>query len=290
MEQVQIKYAGFWVRWIAGIIDGMILGVVNVLLGALIGVALANAPQTTAVQAISSVVGLLASWIYHIAMTNTYQATLGKRLVGIMVMSTKGPALTLGQIIVRETVGKLLSTLTLFVGYLMAGVTAQKQALHDKMAGTVVIYKDPNKKTTAWVIVAVVACVFLFIALIAGILAFIVFASLGNARERARDARRIADVRQIVLSLELYKEANKKYPATITAIELPGTYIKQVPVDPTTGDPYLYRVDDASDPQDYVLGARLERADAALDEDVDGTVYGQDCADTTYIYCVQPGG
>lgn len=130
---------------------------------------------------------------------------------------------------------------------------------------------------------------------IIGILATIVLVSIGTARERARDARRIADIRQLALALELYKEANNAYPATITATDLTATYIRRIPVDPSTDAAYMYGVDDATTRQDYVLGADLEATNVVLDDDVDGTVYLQDCADTghtdpddDYRYCIQP--
>lgn len=124
---------------------------------------------------------------------------------------------------------------------------------------------------------------------IIGILATIVLVSLGTARRRARDARRIGDVRQVTLALQLYHEENGKYPADIYAAtgSLTPTYMRSVPKDPNASANYLYGVDSATNPQDYVMGATLEVANQALNDDVDtNPVYGINCADLTY--CVQP--
>lgn len=65
---------------------------------------------------------------------------------------------------------------------------------------------------------------------IIGILASVVLASLNSARKKSRDARRVADVKQIQLALELYFDANNTYPDTTAG--LAPTYIATVPLDP----------------------------------------------------------
>jgi type II secretion system protein G len=92
---------------------------------------------------------------------------------------------------------------------------------------------------------------------IIGLLASIILASLNTAREKGRDARRIADVKEIQLALELYYDANSTYPpvtvtlsATPSAQNIPSaqlvpTYISTLPQDPsqpTSGaSPYYYQ-------------------------------------------------
>ncbi|OGZ33290.1 MAG: hypothetical protein A3I88_02795 [Candidatus Portnoybacteria bacterium RIFCSPLOWO2_12_FULL_39_9] len=129
---------------------------------------------------------------------------------------------------------------------------------------------------------------------IIGILATIVLVSLNTARSKARDTRRVSDMRQVALALEMYYDDNTStgYPGTAasnqwsvmeTAIEA-GGYISSIPGDPGTGS-YEYWV--ASGNQGYVLKGTLENAtNAALDDDLDGTVLGAACADPAY--CVSP--
>ena len=76
---------------------------------------------------------------------------------------------------------------------------------------------------------------------IIGILSSVVLASLNTAREKSRDARRISDIKQLQLALELYFDSNANYPqATTLTADLTPTYISVLPKDPSTGDAYLY--------------------------------------------------
>jgi len=73
-----------------------------------------------------------------------------------------------------------------------------------------------------------------------------------------------------------------------------GIGISKIPKDPlaSTGKSYFYARSEDQDSlgQDYVLGARLETKDTALDEDIDGNVLGVDCGEPVgdMIYCVKP--
>lgn len=102
---------------------------------------------------------------------------------------------------------------------------------------------------------------------IIGMLASIVLASLNSARRKARDARRVADTKQLQLALELYFDANSNaYPAALSS--LAPTYIPTVPVDPL-GGAYAY----AACTTTYHLAAGLEeQTNPALQSDRDANV------------------
>ncbi|HXK37649.1 MAG TPA: type II secretion system protein [Candidatus Paceibacterota bacterium] len=113
---------------------------------------------------------------------------------------------------------------------------------------------------------------------IIGILSSVVLASLSTARAKSRDARRISDVGQIQLALELYYDASSSYPIrnavnAITASStelgvLSPTYIPKVPTDPTASTYYVYGGTTTS----YIIAAKLERGDnTALLSDSDKT-------------------
>ena len=131
---------------------------------------------------------------------------------------------------------------------------------------------------------------------IIGILSSVVLASLNGARRKGRDARRISDLKQIQLALEMYYDANgSEYPDALSS--LAPTYISTVPTDPQTGVSYNYgNLTSAAAScavatgvcSSYILGATLEdSANAALNQDIDGTpAEGSSCADAAY--CVQP--
>lgn len=87
---------------------------------------------------------------------------------------------------------------------------------------------------------------------IIGMLAAVILASLGTARSKARDARRVSDVGQIQTALELFFDKNQSYPTTSAAAPAcnaatdVGTILKtagflpQSPCDPTTNAAYFY--------------------------------------------------
>jgi prepilin-type N-terminal cleavage/methylation domain-containing protein len=106
---------------------------------------------------------------------------------------------------------------------------------------------------------------------IIGVLASVVLASLNAARKKSRDARRVADIKQIQLALELYFDASGYYPDAIAS--LAPTYIPAVPKDPLTDGAYSYAdcLGTANTNTTYHLGATLEETtNNALDNDRDG--------------------
>ena len=147
---------------------------------------------------------------------------------------------------------------------------------------------------------------------IIGILASIVLASLNSARKKSRDARRIADVKQIQLALELYFDAQKgidgtgtsaSYPDTLVRLE--PTYIPKVPKDPSVSTlSYSYTPIGAATPcvavpcTSYHLGATLsETSNPALLNDIDSaegfsglSASSEGAACSTTAGTAQPGG
>ncbi len=121
---------------------------------------------------------------------------------------------------------------------------------------------------------------------IIGILSSVVLASLNSAREKSRDARRIGDVKQLQLALEMYYDSNNAYPSSTAG--LAPTYIPVQPTDPQSGNAYDYSTNGSN--TTYVVRATLEADHNALDSDADGTVLTIDCSDSSdgYYYCVQP--
>ena len=130
---------------------------------------------------------------------------------------------------------------------------------------------------------------------IIGILATIVLVSLNSARAKARDTRRIGDIRQVALALELYYDDHSVYPAVTgctaanwttmaTAIQ-GGSYMTVVPLDPTNTGDYVYMY--GATTSAYVLKTTLENAaNPAFTTDVDGTAISCTCDDPAY--CIQP--
>lgn len=79
---------------------------------------------------------------YFILATYLCGNTLGKYLLRIKVVSVDGQKLSFMSVLVRETVGRYLSALIVYFGYLFAGLDNKKQSLHDKISDTYVVYRN----------------------------------------------------------------------------------------------------------------------------------------------------
>ncbi len=107
---------------------------------------------------------------------------------------------------------------------------------------------------------------------IIGILSSIVLASLNTARLKSRDARRIADIKQVQLALQLFYDANSSYPTTTLAVLAPA-YIATIPRDPVGQTAYFYDpIASGGSASSYHLAATLEdTANQALQSDLDSS-------------------
>lgn len=118
---------------------------------------------------------------------------------------------------------------------------------------------------------------------IIGVLSSIVLASLNSARQKGRDARRLADVKQLQLALELYYDANSSYPATLStaALVTPG-YISVIPTDPSNNAAYAYAglsTTAGGTCSSYHIGGSLETSGhSALTSDSDAPATDPICA------------
>lgn len=99
---------------------------------------------------------------------------------------------------------------------------------------------------------------------IIGVLASIVLASLNTARAKSRDARRITDIKQIQLALELYFDGAGAGQYAVTVATLASQYIPVEPKDPSTNAIYSYAYNTTGGVRNtYHLGASLEQTDSA---------------------------
>jgi uncharacterized RDD family membrane protein YckC/predicted RNA-binding Zn-ribbon protein involved in translation (DUF1610 family) len=138
-----LVYAGFWRRFVAALIDGIIVGVVLIICVIILGQILGS--PSSAFITLSSVVVLGVGIAYFVGQeSGSQQATIGKRALGIIVTDMHGHRVSGGRATGRYF-GKILSGLILLIGYLMAAFTQKKQALHDMMAGTLVVVKPASR-------------------------------------------------------------------------------------------------------------------------------------------------
>ena len=142
-EESRLEYAGFWIRVIPSLIDSVIVMIVNTSIN-LITVMGANfISQEPFVQigvAVGNfVINQVVGWLYEACLTSSeLEATLGKRAFNLRVTDLNGKRISFARSTGRYF-AKFLSGLTLGVGYIMAGFTEKKQALHDLMCETLVV-------------------------------------------------------------------------------------------------------------------------------------------------------
>ena len=135
--QAYLQYAGFWRRFLAFLIDGIILATVDYFLGRAMGLDPTDFHQDrTAYDALTT----LIHWLYFAGMeSSSLSATLGKLALGITVGDLNGNRISFLRATGRHF-AKIISGLLCFIGYIMAGFTAKKQALHDMIAGCLVLH------------------------------------------------------------------------------------------------------------------------------------------------------
>ncbi|SRR5579875_491658 len=149
-QEPRVAYAGFWLRVFAWIIDIFLLSI-------FVGIFILNPLMPRAgispenpwamfnsssrqVLAINLLV-LMAQWCYFALLeSSAWQASLGKRLLGIYVTDARGKRLSFARASGRYF-AMIVSTLTLGIGYVMGAFTPKKQMLHDMIADCLVLKK-----------------------------------------------------------------------------------------------------------------------------------------------------
>jgi len=156
-EKSQVQYAGFWWRFLAYIIDDLLIGAVSwIFILPIMGIfgismySLKEAGMDTGDAELlmlpiifaSTSIGVLVTvlqWLYFALMESSkYQGTVGKMALKIKVTDDAGNRVSFGRATGRYF-GKIISGMILLIGYIMAGFTEKKQALHDILASCYVI-------------------------------------------------------------------------------------------------------------------------------------------------------
>jgi len=120
------RYAAFWERFVAQVIDVVILSV-------------ATGTAFTATFGAGMAIGFFAPWLYEAFMTSSeWQATVGKRVMSIVVTDLNGNRMSFARATGRHF-AKYISVFLLGIGFVIAAFTAKKQALHDMIAETLVM-------------------------------------------------------------------------------------------------------------------------------------------------------
>ena len=149
-----VVYAGFLRRWAALFLDTFIIGLVAQILAAVAGAVFAfslfgGIEESSGMPSAGLIAFYLVFYLIYFALAGMYyalmesssnQATVGKLALGIKVTDREGRRLSFAHALGRWF-SAALSHLTLWIGFLMAGFTDHKRALHDFVAGTLVVDK-----------------------------------------------------------------------------------------------------------------------------------------------------
>ncbi len=139
------NYAGFWRRFIATVIDWLILIIPSMILG-------------TIVPFVGGIV--LVLFYKPVFESSPLQGTPGKAMMGMMVFPESGTGrVTFKQALIRYACS-ILSAMILCIGYIMNIFTAKKQTLHDMIAETVVVYQEPPQLNYFQVWIAEIKAIF----------------------------------------------------------------------------------------------------------------------------------
>jgi len=150
------RYAGFWIRFVARLIDGILLFIVTTILflplsflgfgsvGLLSSrqdpaAALAALPALMGVIGITSILRIALFAAYEIYFVSTRGATPGKMALGLKIIRADGGPVPVG-LATGRYFAQFLSAFILWIGYIMAGFDPEKRALHDRLCDTRVIY------------------------------------------------------------------------------------------------------------------------------------------------------
>jgi len=155
-----VAYAGFWLRVVANLLDGFILAVpvgiviVILILSSSLGTFMRNfpnppdPPDPSEAFGVAIAIGIgvfillaiVGNWLYFACFeSSTWQATPGKKVLNIAVTDMTGSRITFGRASGRFFAKFITRLIPLGIGFILAGITERKQALHDMIASTLVL-------------------------------------------------------------------------------------------------------------------------------------------------------
>jgi len=144
-----MRYAGFWIRGGAILLDGILIQVVRLILGLALGLSVlqvfsGRAVATSAPLPAFFVLGLIINVLtiaYEVYFVGRWGATLGKMACKVKVVRSDGGRVTYLRSLARYF-AKILSAIIFCIGYIMAAFDKEKRALHDRICDTRVIHTN----------------------------------------------------------------------------------------------------------------------------------------------------
>lgn len=146
-----LVYAGFFVRMAAYFTDMAIISVVLLVVRLPIWFTSVFDSHNILVKdlifkySFADMLFYVLTAIYFVLLTYFTGSTIGKRLFNIKVISVEKRNVTFFEILFRETFGRFLSKIIIYIGYIIAGADRQKRGLHDLLSDTCVVYCHRGK-------------------------------------------------------------------------------------------------------------------------------------------------
>jgi uncharacterized RDD family membrane protein YckC len=160
-QYARVAYAGFWLRFVAFLIDGVISGFLFLIIliplfiltgaGAALGRISSGEDISDDVAAFVGIGFLLGffvitigvRWLYYaLSESSSWQGTLGKKMLNLTVTDLNGQPISFARASGRYFSKFITSLIPLAIGYILAGFTEKKQAIHDMIASCLVLRKD----------------------------------------------------------------------------------------------------------------------------------------------------
>ena len=145
----EVRYAGFWIRLAAYILDTILANILLLVPLTIIGVVIVSKGIPTDDAKLGLAIDILVlagtAVYYMIPMASGWQATPGKKLLGLHVIRTDGRKIGLGLALGRY-LAYILSSLIFLIGFLMIGWNREKKGFHDMICGTRVVYGKPRPR------------------------------------------------------------------------------------------------------------------------------------------------
>nr|WP_057772047.1 RDD family protein [Cytobacillus dafuensis] len=136
-----VRFAGFWMRFWAFLLDLIVIGSIDRLIinpiFRLLDISLIEYNFFAPI----SIATAITFYVYFVLMTRFFNQTLGKMVFGLRVVDLKGKKLTWGTIIFREWIGRFISG-TIVIGYVIVAFLPKKQGLHDIFTDTTVVHEN----------------------------------------------------------------------------------------------------------------------------------------------------
>jgi uncharacterized RDD family membrane protein YckC len=140
-DTISIRYAGFWMRFWAYLLDLIVVGSIERLIINPIFRAIEIPLIEFNMFAPISIASAIIFYLYFVLMTKYFNQTIGKMVFGIKVIDLKNDKLTWGTILFREWIGRFISA-TVVIGYIIVAFLPKKQGLHDLFTETSVIHVE----------------------------------------------------------------------------------------------------------------------------------------------------